>query len=209
MVERNFELYKNHFILYTKGIEPTVIDKPCSSLDILPTISNLMGLDYDSRLFMGRDIFSDSEPLVIFENKSFITDKGFYNSINGIFTLIGEKIDEDYINTIKDIVDSKFYYSAKILETVIINMYQNRVYDEIIDSYSLFLLLSFLRLLCAFIFVILLSSTSSILKYISSNSTSSPTSGIFLIDLNHTAYGINSSSSSGSSISLYHLLHLC
>ncbi|NLM43326.1 MAG: sulfatase-like hydrolase/transferase [Clostridiales bacterium] len=118
MVERNFELYKNHFILYTKGIEPTVIDKPCSSLDILPTISNLMGLDYDSRLFMGRDIFSDSEPLVIFENKSFITDKGFYNSINGIFTPnSGEKIDEDYINTIKDIVDSKFYYSAKILET--------------------------------------------------------------------------------------------
>jgi hypothetical protein len=77
-----------------------------------------MGLDYDSRLFMGRDIFSDSEPLVIFENKSFITDKGFYNSINGIFTPnSGEKIDEDYINTIKDIVDSKFYYSAKILET--------------------------------------------------------------------------------------------
>lgn len=41
-VDRDFELYKNHFILYTKGMEPVTIDKPCSSLDILPTISNLM-----------------------------------------------------------------------------------------------------------------------------------------------------------------------
>jgi len=117
-VDRDFELYKNHFILYTKGMEPVTIDKPCSSLDILPTISNLMGLDYDSRLFMGRDIFSDAEPLVIFENKSFITDKGRYNSVKGVFTPNpGVEVDEDYINSIKDIVDSKFYYSAKILET--------------------------------------------------------------------------------------------
>lgn len=117
-VERNFELYKNHFILYVKGMKPTVIDKPCSSLDILPTISNLMGLDFDSRLLMGRDIFSDSEPLVIFENKSFITDKGRYNSLTGVFTPNpGITVDENYVNTIKDIVDNKFYYSAKILET--------------------------------------------------------------------------------------------
>lgn len=117
-VDRDFELYKNHFILYTKGMEPVTIDKPCSSLDILPTISNLMGLDYDSRLFMGRDIFSDAEPLVIFENKSFITDKGRYNSVKGVFTPnLDVEVDEDYINSIKDIVDSKFYYSAKILET--------------------------------------------------------------------------------------------
>ena len=117
-VERNFELYKNHFILYAKGMKPTVIDKPCSSLDILPTISNLMGLDFDSRLLMGRDIFSDSEPLVIFENKSFITDKGRYNSLTGVFTPNpGITVDENYVNTIKDIVDNKFYYSAKILET--------------------------------------------------------------------------------------------
>lgn len=117
-VDRDFELYKNHFILYTKGMEPVTIDKPCSSLDILPTISNLMGLDYDSRLLMGRDIFSDAEPLVIFESKSFITDKGRYNSVKGVFTPNpGVEVDENYIKSIKDIVDSKFYYSSKILET--------------------------------------------------------------------------------------------
>nr|WP_233711625.1 alkaline phosphatase family protein [Lederbergia citrisecunda] len=116
-VERNFELYQNTFILYTKGMKPEVITKPASSLDILPTLSNLLGLEYDSRLLMGRDIFSDAEPLVPFLNKSFITDKGKYNSATRTFTANnGEQVDKDYVKYMSSIVESKFYYSTKILE---------------------------------------------------------------------------------------------
>jgi lipoteichoic acid synthase len=117
-VEKNFELYKSTFILYTKGMEPVTIDKPCSSLDIIPTLSNMLGLQYDSRLLMGRDIFSDSEPLVVFLDKSFITDKGSYNSKTQEFTpKQGVQIEGDYVSRISSIVNSKFHYSAKILET--------------------------------------------------------------------------------------------
>lgn len=117
-VEKNFELYKSTFILYAKGMKPVTIDKPCSSLDIIPTLSNLLGLEYDSRLLMGTDIFSDSDPLVVFLNKSFITDKGRYNSETGEFiSNEGVKLDEDYVKRISSIIESKFYYSAKILET--------------------------------------------------------------------------------------------
>ncbi|WIV11294.1 alkaline phosphatase family protein [Proteiniborus sp. MB09-C3] len=117
-VEKNFELYKSAFILYTKGMKPVIIDRPCSSLDIIPTISNLLGLEYDSRLLMGKDIFSDSEPLVIFSNRSFITDKGNYNSLTKEFTPVdGIEIEEGYVKSISSIVRNKFYYSAKILET--------------------------------------------------------------------------------------------
>lgn len=117
-VEKNFELYKSNFILYTKGMQPVTIDKPCSSLDILPTLSNLLGLEYDSRLLMGRDIFSDSEPLVVFLNRSFITDKGRYNSQTKNFTPNnGVEVDSDYVNRISSAVNNKFYYSAKILDT--------------------------------------------------------------------------------------------
>ncbi|MCM1991718.1 LTA synthase family protein [Oceanirhabdus seepicola] len=126
-VEKNFELFKSPFILYTKGMEPTTIDKPCSSLDIIPTLSNILGLEYDSRLLMGRDIFSDSEPLVLFLNKSFITDKGRYNSKTGEFiSKEGATFDEDYIKRISTIVNSKFHYSAKILETD----YYNKILKE-------------------------------------------------------------------------------
>lgn len=117
-VEKNFELYKSTFILYSKGMKPTTIDKPCSSLDIIPTLSNLLGLKYDSRLLMGQDIFSNSQPLVIFENRSFITDKGHYNAKTKEFIANkGTSVDKTYIKTISQIVNNKFYYSAKILET--------------------------------------------------------------------------------------------
>lgn len=116
-VEKNFELYKSTFILYSKGMTPTTIDKPCSSLDILPTLSNLLGIEYDSRLLMGRDILSNSEPLVVFLNKSYITDKGKYNSETGEFIPNeGVSVDDAYIKKVSAVVEGKFQYSAKILE---------------------------------------------------------------------------------------------
>lgn len=117
IVEENFELYKSQLIIYAKGMTPQVIDKPCSSLDILPTVSNLMGLEYDSRLLMGKDIFSTSEPLIIFANRSWITDKAMYNpETEELILLTDEEVDEDYIKNINQIVKLKFNYSAKILE---------------------------------------------------------------------------------------------
>ncbi len=116
-VEKNFELYKSTLILYTKGMESVTIEKPCSSLDIIPTLSNLLGLEYDSRLLMGRDIFSDSQPLVIFLNRSFITDKGRYNAVTQKFIPIDdEQVNEEYIHEIMNTIDEKFYFSAKILD---------------------------------------------------------------------------------------------
>ena len=117
-VESNFELYKSDFILYTEGMTPETIDRPVSSLDIIPTISNLLGLNYDSRLLMGIDMFSDTDPLVIFNNRSFITDKGKYNAVTKQFIPNeGVTVDEGYRKAISEEIDRKFYYSAKILET--------------------------------------------------------------------------------------------
>jgi phosphoglycerol transferase MdoB-like AlkP superfamily enzyme len=99
-------------------MKPQVIDSPASSLDIIPTISNLLGTKFDSRLLMGRDLFSDTDPLVIFSNKSFITDKGRYNSVTKKFEpLAGESLDANYRQKISNMIDKKFYYSAKILDT--------------------------------------------------------------------------------------------
>ena len=117
-VESNFELYKSDFILYTESMTPETIDRPVSSLDIIPTISNLLGLNYDSRLLMGVDMFSDTDPLVIFNNRSFITDKGKYNAVTKQFIPNeGVTVDEGYRKAISEEIDRKFYYSAKILET--------------------------------------------------------------------------------------------
>ena len=130
-LERNFELYRSNFILYTKGMEPLTVDKPCSSLDIIPTLSNLLGLEFDSRLLMGTDIFSDADPLVIFRNHSFITDKGRYNSVTQEFIPNdGVMVNEQYVETIKSIVETKFFMSARILETDYYNKVLNAVIIE-------------------------------------------------------------------------------
>jgi lipoteichoic acid synthase len=117
-IKSDVDLDRGIFILWSKGMEPVKIDKVCSSLDIIPTLSNLMGLEYDSRLLMGRDIFSDSEPLVMFSDRSFITDKAFYNArTNEVTSFTDENIESSYIKEIAETVINKFKYSSMILDT--------------------------------------------------------------------------------------------
>jgi len=117
-VESNFELYKSTLIIYKKGMEPVIVDKPCASLDIIPTVSNLFGLEFDSRLLMGTDILSDSPALVIFSNRSWITDRAWFNSIgNKVMFTDGTVEDKEYVKLVNRVVADKFKYSAKILET--------------------------------------------------------------------------------------------
>lgn len=118
-VESNFELYKNNFILWSAGMkENVVVDKACSSLDILPTLSNLFGLEYDSRLLVGQDILSDSAPLVIFSNRSYITDKVMYNSeTREVTNLTDQELPDNYISTMNKVVRNKFIISESILKT--------------------------------------------------------------------------------------------
>lgn len=116
-VEENFELYRNACIIYKKGMTPVTVDEVACSADFLPTLSNLFGLEFDSRLYIGRDVFSDADPLIIFKNKSWITDKASYNAQTGeIVSFTGEEISEDYVDYIKAVVKNKLSISTKILE---------------------------------------------------------------------------------------------
>lgn len=117
-VETNFELFKSSLILWSASIkEPIYVDKQCCSMDILPTMLNLLGMDYDSRLLMGRDIMSDTEGFVMFINRSFITDKLMYNSLTGKVTyLTEEELPEGYLDDCKKTLSNRFKYSGRIME---------------------------------------------------------------------------------------------
>lgn len=118
-MDTDFEIYHSNLILWSGDMtEPVVIDKPCESLDILPTLLNLFGLKYDSRLLAGRDILSDEPGLVIFSNKSFLTDMGRYNARTDTFTPAqGVNLPENYANDTFQQVKNLFTYSVQILET--------------------------------------------------------------------------------------------
>jgi len=117
-VDPVFEIYKNTLILWSADIdEPVHVDKFCSSLDVMPTLANLFGLEYDSRLIMGRDILSDEPGLVIFSNYSFITDKGRYDSTTDTFQMWdGSEPDPEYVAERLSEVQNRVAYSASILD---------------------------------------------------------------------------------------------
>lgn len=118
-IDRNdkFEKFHTTLIMYNPNIEKTVVDKVISSLDILPTIYNLYGLTFDSRLLMGRDIFSNNEHIVILSDRSWITDKGKYNSVTKVFTsTTNEEIEKDYIDRINMIVNQRYGMSSLIID---------------------------------------------------------------------------------------------
>lgn len=112
-----FELYHTSLIMYNPTIKKTIIDKTISSIDILPTIYNLYGLEFDSRLFIGNDIFSEQEHIVILSDRSWITDKGKYNSVNSQFIkTTKEELEENYIDKINKIVNEKYKMSSLIID---------------------------------------------------------------------------------------------
>jgi len=113
-----FEMYENAFLLWSADMKaPVTVDKYCSSLDIAPTLSNLFGLNYDSRLYMGTDILSTANPVVCFQDRSFINGKIMYDANSQeVFKLTDEELTEDYIKTCIQSVNDEFKYSAMIID---------------------------------------------------------------------------------------------
>lgn len=111
-----FEMFHTSLILYNSEIEENVkVTKYVSSIDVLPTIYNLFGIKYDSRLLMGRDALSDAEGLVILSDRSFINEFGSYNSITGKYTKFKEDVSNDYIEKLNHEVYQRFTMSSLLL----------------------------------------------------------------------------------------------
>ena len=109
------EANSNNLIIYNSKMDPVEVEKVGMSIDVLPTVLNLFGIDYDSRLIMGRDILSTSEGIAIFKDKSWVTNKGTYYASSGKFVAKGEGASDDYINTINNIVSNRVAISRMIV----------------------------------------------------------------------------------------------
>lgn len=119
----NFDVYRSALVLWAAGMEePVVVDKPCGQVDILPTVSNLLGLEYDSRMLAGSDLLSDAPGLVIFSSRSWLTDRGFYDRYTQTFTPAeGETMTPEeqaaYVDAMKRTVQYKLGCTEKILNS--------------------------------------------------------------------------------------------
>lgn len=84
---------KTEIIIWSSAIEKMQnkkqIDKITSSHDLTPTLLNLFGLEFDSRLYPGNDIFSEKSGRAIYQNGLFIDENG--NKINLLNIIKNEK----------------------------------------------------------------------------------------------------------------------
>lgn len=111
------EINHSNFILWNNKTNTTVISKVGSQIDVLPTLLNLFGVSYDSRLIVGKDILADTEGLAIFSNNSWISDKGvYYSSSNTFIPNDNYEVTEEYIANMNNIVSNKINISKYILE---------------------------------------------------------------------------------------------
>lgn len=127
-IHQSFDLFRNACIIWSASMEePVVIEKPCSSLDIIPTVSNLFGLEYDSRLLMGVDVLSDAVPLVILNQDgngsawNWINMYGEYSTLTRTFTpyegfTATEEEIAAYVKQMNGAVSRKTKYSRMILD---------------------------------------------------------------------------------------------
>lgn len=119
-VDNYFQQDHSACILWCGSLEksaPIVVSTPTFSLDILPTLSNLFGTEFDSRLFPGRDVFSDAEAVVFNTNYDWKTEYGTYIASSGKFTPVeGVEVPDGYVERMKIIVRNKMRYCKMALD---------------------------------------------------------------------------------------------
>ena len=115
--DEKLDVHKNNLIIWNNKMKtPIEVNKYGQSLDVLPTVLNLFGIEFDSRLLMGRDLLSNSEDLIIFNDRSWITEFGKYNATKKSFIPFKKDIPDNYIEDINSTVYNKYVVSKNILE---------------------------------------------------------------------------------------------
>lgn len=122
--------YENTLILWSGCMdEPVVVETPGCAVDIVPTLSNLFGLDYDSRLLSGRDLLAPDVAvgqvgtdmhLAVFADSGFgaswISNAGTYEASTDTFTPnSGVQVSSDYVQQVHEIVSNRYTFAKHLI----------------------------------------------------------------------------------------------
>lgn len=110
------EVNRSNLIIWNNQItKPIEINKVGSQIDVLPTLLNLFGIEYDSRLIVGKDILSNYPGLAVFSNRSWVSDKGTYFASQKKFVpKDGVTVEEGYVDNMNVEVANRFSVSGQI-----------------------------------------------------------------------------------------------
>ena len=115
-----FTKFKSTLIFWVGGLqENIVVNEYCCNVDILPTILNLWGFEYDSRMLAGTDVFSDGPHVAVLKDNSFYTDKVWLNASAGEvrYWVDESELPENYVEDMIKYIKKKASVSVDILNT--------------------------------------------------------------------------------------------
>jgi len=114
----DYDIEKTPFVIYNPEMEPKVFEEYNSYINLVPTIANLMNLDYDPRLYMGTDLLSeDYNSLVVFADGSWKNELAYYNaSTSNIKYYTDFEYSAEEIQKINMEVDLKISMSSRAIK---------------------------------------------------------------------------------------------
>ena len=125
----SFTKYKSSLLFWVDGMEePVIVEEYCCNVDVLPTILNLWGFDYDSRMLAGTDVLSNGAHMAVLSDSSFFTDKVWFSAETGEVRYLVEEgsLPPDYVENMIRQIEARRSVSVDILNSA----YYNFVFDK-------------------------------------------------------------------------------
>jgi len=134
----DYDIEKTPLVIYNPEMTPEEHTEYNSYINLVPTIANLMNLDYDPRLYMGTDLFSESyESRVVFADGSWKNEDAYYNASTGKIKYYGDiEYTEEEIKEINNNINLKITISSKAIKNNYFNYLEKKL-DEYNDKNKL------------------------------------------------------------------------
>lgn len=104
-------------VIYNSEMNPYTFNGYTTYLNLLPTLANLFNLNYDPRLYLGTDMFSDEyRSLAVFADGSWKNEKAFYDASKmKIKYYSSDEYTQGEIKEINDLIDEHVTLSSSII----------------------------------------------------------------------------------------------
>lgn len=132
-VSENNEVDRTPFVIYNSGLTATKHDEYTTYMNIVPTVANLFGLDYDPRLYAGTDLLSkDYVSRAYFANGSWQDEKAYYNATTGKISLKDENngYTAEEIQEINKQINEKIHMSNLAIKTNYFEYLNSKIHPE-------------------------------------------------------------------------------
>lgn len=127
-VTKQLEVDRTPFIIYNSTITPQIYSEYTSYMNLTPTVANLFNLEYDPRLYAGKDLLSSTyDGRVYFADGSWKDKIAFYSASTGKITYANntDKYTSEEIKNINTVIKNRIAMSNLAIRTDYFNYLYN------------------------------------------------------------------------------------